>query len=98
MNKSELTEFVHETVLNALNQNQESTTKAIAEGLEWEDGWEKTTSRMVVNSLRFSVELSVQTVMALLAECDIINIDKTTQPPKLKVIRGNLDKNFQDTP
>lgn len=91
MNQEKLSEIVARNVCRALEQNKNFVTSSIADGVNWDDGWEKAASQMVINSVNVSMRLSVQMVMTILYDTGVLKAPETPEEfPQLHIIRGGF--------
>lgn len=99
MDHEKISQIVEDAVLSAFKENQEYITRTLAEGLDWEDGWEKTLSRAVFNAIHVSTRLSVQMTLSILYETGVLAPPESISAyPKLTIIRGGSDPEGPETP
>jgi len=92
MDHEKISQVVEDAVLSAFKENQEYVTRGLAEGLDWEDGWEKTLSLALFNAVHVSTRLSVQMTLTILYETGVLEPSENMETlPKLTVIRGGAD-------
>lgn len=99
MDHEKISQMVEDAVLSAFRDNQEYVTRGLAEGLDWEDGWQKTISQAVFNAVHVSTRLSVQMTLTILYETGVlVPPENISTHPKLTVIRGGADSEVQTKP
>lgn len=99
MDHEKISQIVEDAVLSAFRENQEYISKTLAEGLDWENGWEKTLSLAVFNAVHVSTRLSVQMALSILYETGVLAPPESISThPKLTIIRGGSDSEAPETP
>lgn len=83
-----LSEIIAEQVSKSLLDNQDAITQGLADGLDWNDGWENSVSKLSINTLRLATRLSVQMTMTMLAEMGILTFTSEAYRPQLVVLEG----------
>lgn len=97
MDQEQLSKIVEQAVLEALSDNSDFVSQTLADGVDWSDGWEKSLSKAVANSVIVSTRLSVQIVLTLLLENGALKISEDSLRPQLTVIRGGADSEPPDS-
>ncbi len=99
MDHEKISQVVEDAVLSAFKENQEYVTQGLADGLNWEAGWEKTLSRALFNAVHVSTRLSVQMTLTILYETGVLSPpENISTNPKLTVIRGGADLEEPEKP
>lgn len=96
MEQKNLSELIADQVQKSIEDNQETIVQELAKGIDWDDGWEKTTSKMSFNALRMATRLSVQMTLTMLAELGILSFTPETFKPNLILLDGGNQNG--DTP
>lgn len=92
MDQEQLSKIVEKAVSDAFLQKHTFISNGIAEGVDWTDGPERAAAQMSVNAIKVSMRLSVQMVLNVLYETEVLEIpERMEEVPHLLVIRGGAD-------
>ncbi len=89
MNQEGLSDIVEKIVVQELAANYEFISAGLAQDLDWDEGWEQTISRAMINAVKVSTRVSVQTILEIFASIGILKIsEQDNMTPKLTVLQG----------
>lgn len=66
IDRERLSMFVADLVAAAFQEDSERYTKDLAKSVDWDDGWEKVSTRYAYNAVQVSAKLAVQTTLEVL--------------------------------
>lgn len=98
MDKEQLSQLVEKIVWASFSENSELVATGLAKDLDWEDGWERTISKVATNAVTVSARLSVQIILDILIQTGLFKISEEALQPKLTLIRGGADSEPHDQP
>jgi len=88
MDQEQLSQLAEKIVLSTIADNEEFVTLGLSKSLDWDDGWEHTISRAVMNAVTVSTKLSIQIMLDLLLKTGLFKISEEALRPQLTVIHG----------
>lgn len=90
----EIDEYYLQKIVDALvtcdmAAHEDEITETLAHKVDWNEGWEKSLSRISYNAVKAASMVSVRSILATLVEQDVISVNvECFHSPRLTVLHG----------
>lgn len=96
MDQKELQDLSEKIVQAVFLENGDQIVKGLAQGLSWDDGWERTITQAAYNATVVATTRSVQIVLDLLLKTGLFTISEEVTRPHLTVLPGGRHQEGPD--